>query len=55
MEESSSDEAMASVAERRDLLRDAIQMTITHPIFGVGPGEYPDYRAPIHGSPIGGT
>ncbi len=45
MEEASSDEAMASVAERKDLLRDAVKITMSHPIFGVGPGEYPDYRA----------
>jgi O-antigen ligase len=45
MEESSSDEAMASVAERTDLVKDGIRMTVAHPLFGVGPGEYPDYRA----------
>lgn len=54
MEESSSDEAMASVAERRDLLRDAVQMTVSHPIFGVGPGEYPDYRAQFLDKQTGG-
>jgi O-antigen ligase len=37
-------EAMASTAERRDLLSDAIKMTIDNPVFGVGPGEFPDYR-----------
>jgi O-antigen ligase len=37
-------EAAASTAERRDLLMDAIQMTKDNPIFGVGPGEFPDYR-----------
>jgi putative inorganic carbon (HCO3(-)) transporter len=38
------DEAMASVAERRVLLQDAITMTMRNPVFGVGPGEFPDYR-----------
>lgn len=37
-------EAMASTSERRDLLSDAIKMTIDNPLFGVGPGEFPDYR-----------
>jgi O-antigen ligase len=37
-------EAGASVAERRELLHDALVMTARKPIFGVGPGEFPDYR-----------
>jgi O-antigen ligase len=37
-------EAGASVAERRELLHDALVMTARNPIFGVGPGEFPDYR-----------
>ncbi len=39
-----STEAGASVAERRELLHDALVMTARNPIFGVGPGEFPDYR-----------
>lgn len=34
----SDSEAMASFAERRDLLMDAINMATSHPLFGVGPG-----------------
>lgn len=37
-------EAMASTAERHDLIMDALQMTRSNPLFGVGPGEFPDYR-----------
>jgi O-antigen ligase len=37
-------EAMDSVAERRELLRDALSMIAHHPIFGVGAGEFLDYR-----------
>jgi hypothetical protein len=57
-------EAMASTMERRDLLKDAIQMTLDHPLLGVGPGEYPDYRRqhftyangnPKHGIPSHNT
>lgn len=44
VEEHAQDEAYASVLERRDLMRDAIKMTLQHPIFGVGPGEFMDYR-----------
>jgi O-antigen ligase len=54
MEESGGDEAMASVAERRELVLDAIRMTIAHPVFGVGPGEYPDYRAQFLDTHSGG-
>ena len=42
--QASTSEAMASTAERRDLFADAVQMTRENPIFGVGPGEYMDYR-----------
>lgn len=37
-------EAMHSVAERRDLIKDAIRMTLQNPVFGVGPGRYGEYR-----------
>ncbi|MBK5294702.1 MAG: O-antigen ligase family protein [Acidobacteriia bacterium] len=37
-------EAMASVADRYDLMMDGIHMTLTHPVWGVGPGQYPHYR-----------
>jgi O-antigen ligase len=40
----SEDEAMASTAARRDLLFDAVKTTLDHPFFGVGPGEFQDYR-----------
>lgn len=39
-----SSEAMASSAERRDLLRDAFNMTLENPIFGVGSGQFAEYR-----------
>jgi O-antigen ligase len=42
--QTSSDEAMASVADRKELLEDALRMIRAHPLLGVGPGEYPDYR-----------
>lgn len=38
------DEAMASVLERRDLQRDAIKITMHHPVLGVGPGQFGMYR-----------
>jgi O-antigen ligase len=38
-------EAMASTAERRELLQDAINITRSNPIFGVGAGQFLDYRA----------
>lgn len=41
---STESEAMASVSERFDLLMDGVHMTLTHPIWGVGPGQYPYYR-----------
>ncbi|HWC00597.1 MAG TPA: O-antigen ligase family protein [Bryobacteraceae bacterium] len=39
-----SSEAIASIAERRDLIRDAINMTVHHPLFGIGPGQFGFYR-----------
>lgn len=37
-------EAMQSTAERRDLLIDALRMAWENPIFGVGAGQYSNYR-----------
>lgn len=37
-------EAIDSVIERRELMKDAITITLRNPITGVGPGEFPDYR-----------
>jgi O-antigen ligase len=37
-------EASASAAERRDLLRDALSAVESNPIFGVGAGQFMDYR-----------
>jgi len=37
-------EADASAAERRELLKDGIWATLTHPIWGVGPGQFANYR-----------
>jgi putative inorganic carbon (hco3(-)) transporter len=54
MEESTGDEAMGSLAERTDLVKDGIRMTITHPIFGVGPNEYSDYRSQHYDNGAGG-
>jgi len=45
MPEGPNDEAMASVVERTELVKDGIRMTLAHPIFGVGPNEFSDYRA----------
>lgn len=38
------DEAYASMADRKDLMWDAVLMTVQNPLFGVGPGEFMDYR-----------
>ena len=38
------DEASQSAAERRELLKDGILTTLTHPIWGVGPGQFGQYR-----------
>lgn len=38
------DEASQSAAERRELLKDGLWTTITHPIWGVGPGQFGQYR-----------
>ena len=38
------DEAAASAAERRELLKDGIWATLAHPIWGVGPGQFANYR-----------
>jgi len=42
--ESGSDEAMASVAQRSELLRDALRAGSDHVIVGVGPGQFVNYR-----------
>lgn len=42
-----STEAMDSTMERRDLMKDAITITLRHPITGVGPGEFPEYRSTL--------
>lgn len=39
-----SSEAMASTAERRELMKDALLLVRDNPVFGVGPGEFADYR-----------
>lgn len=39
-----SDGPDSSVVERRDLMKDAIRMAVTHPVFGVGPGQFGQYR-----------
>jgi O-antigen ligase len=38
-------EALDSTATRTRLLKESIQFTIQHPVFGVGPGEFSDYEA----------
>jgi putative inorganic carbon (hco3(-)) transporter len=38
------DEAHASTAERIELVKDGLYMLITNPIFGVGPGQFDQYR-----------
>jgi len=38
-------EAGDSAAERRELLNDAIRISLEHPIFGIGMGEFLDYRS----------
>jgi len=42
-----STEAMDSTMERRDLMKDAITITLRHPVTGVGPGEFPEYRSTL--------
>ena len=37
-------EASDSVAERRELQEDALRMLASHPLFGVGPGQYMNFR-----------
>ncbi|HUS07495.1 MAG TPA: O-antigen ligase family protein [Bryobacteraceae bacterium] len=39
-----SDEASQSAAERRELMKDGLWTTLTHPIWGVGPGQFGQYR-----------
>jgi len=39
-----STEAMDSAAERRQLLLDSIAISVSHPLFGVGPGQFAMYR-----------
>ena len=45
--------ALASTATRQYLFRQSIRYTFSHPIFGVGPGEFPEYEG-TH-EVIGGT
>jgi len=45
--------ALASTAMRQYLFRQSIRYTFSHPIFGVGPGEFPEYEG-TH-EKIGGT
>jgi O-antigen ligase len=45
--------ALASTAMRQYLFRQSIRYTFSHPIFGVGPGEFPEYEG-TH-EVIGGT
>ena len=42
--ENYNDEAAGSAAERRNLLRAGIWATLTHPIWGVGPGQFDQYH-----------
>lgn len=37
-------EADASAAQRRELLRDSVRFTLTHPLTGVGPGQFANVR-----------
>jgi O-antigen ligase len=46
-------EAMDSLNERRGLVRDAFQMALDHPLLGVGPGEFQDYRVQKMRNPDG--
>lgn len=39
------DEAIESSRARTQLLKESIQFTLTHPLTGVGPGEFMDYQA----------
>ena len=39
-----STEAAASAAERQELLLDSIRISVTHPLFGIGPGQFAMYR-----------
>ena len=38
------DEALLSALERREVLLDSLKITATHPVFGVGPGQFAEYR-----------
>lgn len=49
--ETTSGEAADSAAGRRELLKDGIWTTITHPIWGVGPGQFGQYRWSTLGTP----
>jgi len=42
-------EAAASAAERKQLFRDALETMIRNPVFGVGPGNFADYRYNVLG------
>jgi hypothetical protein len=39
-----STEAMDSATERQELLLDSIRISLTHPLFGIGPGQFAIYR-----------
>jgi O-antigen ligase len=48
-------EADASLLERKRLVKEAIKMATEHPIFGVGPGEFVDYRTRAMGATLDQT
>jgi O-antigen ligase len=41
--------AVESTQERIQLLKDSIRLTLSHPIFGVGPGQFQSYSAAMYG------
>lgn len=43
-EQNASEEALLSSQQRQYLLRKSIEYAFTHPIFGVGPGQFPNYE-----------
>jgi O-antigen ligase len=45
------DEALGSLAARQALMLDALRITIRHPLVGVGPGQFGNYRGEDPGTP----